>query len=404
MKHLLMALLFVGYVLGFNTVSWSQQGEQNGTLDVIGRGAIFNDDVAKARDEAVADGLRNAVENGVGISIPSESVVDHFQLLSDHIYARAEEFVHDYKVLTESKSGGYYRVVVRARLFMGALQEKLQAIGILAPQKEMPSLLFLLSEQNIGEPSPRYWWGETPFRASRSVVEDTLSKYMRKKGFVILDPEKLFQDIEIMPEWLGPDLSTEAAVRLGEQLDSDVVVVGNAVARRSGNVFARNMKSIQATVSGRAINTDNGVVIGSSQGTGAALHSNESVGGKEALMLAASAVAEDLTRQITANWQKAAAQSALVDLVVRGIKDYADFVTFRTILRNDIPGVNNVYLRTIKSGEAKMDVDIKGHVQTLADQLMLKNFEGFGVNVFEISQNGIKLELIPKQDTWEMIQ
>jgi hypothetical protein len=83
---------------------------------------------------------------------------------------------------------------------------------------------------------------------------------------------------------------------------------------------------------------------------------------------------------------------------VQGIKEYVDFVKFRKILRNEIRGVKNVYLRAIKAGEAKMDVDLHGNTRALADELMLKNFEGFGVNIFEVVQNAIRLELIPKSD------
>mgnify|MGYP005628898203 CR=1 FL=1 len=45
-----------------------------------------------------------------------------------------------------------------------------------------------------------------------------------------------------------------------------------------------------------------------------------------------------------------------------------------------------------------MDVDLQGDTRTLADEMMLKSFEGFGVNIFEVSRNSIKLEFIPKSD------
>jgi hypothetical protein len=83
-------------------------------------------------------------------------------------------------------------------------------------------------------------------------------------------------------------------------------------------------------------------------------------------------------------------------VTVNGIKAYSDFVAFRRILSNKICGVKNVYLRGIDAGEARMDVEIKGTAQTLADELMLKNFDGFGINIFNVSQNAIQLKLVPK--------
>jgi hypothetical protein len=85
-------------------------------------------------------------------------------------------------------------------------------------------------------------------------------------------------------------------------------------------------------------------------------------------------------------------------LVVKGIKEYRDFIKFRTTISKEVPGIKNVYLKAIKAGEAKMDVEFKGDSRNLADELLLKSFEGFGVNIVEVGQKTIILELIPKQD------
>jgi len=395
----LMVFFLVGQAWGFSGVAWSAQDEQTATLEVIGRGRIYRDNVAKARDEAIADGVWSALEQGVGLLISSEAVVDHFQLLSDRVYSQTEEFIHDYKVLTESKSGLYYRLVVQVTLLMGTLRDKLQEIGILMTHKEMPSLLFLLSEKNIGPVAPRYSWARSSFGGSPLAIEDTLSSHFREKGFFIIEPEPLGSlAVDLGPDYGDSDLSDEAAVKLAGQVDAKVVIVGKAFARLSGNVLGTDMKSAEAAMSVRAIRTRNGMVIGSAEATGAAVHANEMVAGTEALSLAASGVAEELSRQVTANWGREASQSHLVELVVKGIKEYADFVRFRTTIRNEIRGVRNVYLKAIKAGEARMDVEVKGTSRMLADELLLKTFEDFAVNISEVGQNIIMLELVSKQD------
>ena len=373
-------------------------GEEIGettTINLIGRGTIRRDDVAGARDRAIDDALQGAVEQAVGLVISPTSVVQDFQLLSDRVYDQTAAFIHDYKVLTEAKSGLYYRVVVRATVSMSSIQDKLQSIGILVTHEEMPTVMFFLSEQNIGEPAPRYWWGQSPPGTHLSVTEKALSEYMHEKGFVIVDRATLNQDIQLGSEGMGPEISDDTAVELGKELGSDLVIVGKAVARYSGNVSNKNMKSIQASMSARAIRTENGMAIASSQGAGAAVHSDDKVGGTEALILSASVAARDLARQIVVTWRKEARQPVLVELIVKGIREYADFVRFRTHLRNDVRGVRNVYLRSIRAGEAMMDVDIMGNSKTLADELILHRFENLAVNIFEVSEKGVKLELIP---------
>jgi hypothetical protein len=150
--------------------------------------------------------------------------------------------------------------------------------------------------------------------------------------------------------------------------------------------------SIQAQVSARAVRTDSARVVASSEETKGVVSGDD---GREALTLSASAVAEDLTGQIVSRWSEDPHQAVAVELVVRGIREYADFIRFRKHLKNDIRGVKNVYLRSITTDEAKMDVEFTGNTKTLADDLVLQPFEALSVSIIEVSEEGVLLELIP---------
>ena len=379
-------------VAGFEA---GQEASETRAMDVIGRGTIYRDDVATARDKAIADALHGVVEQAVGLLISPASVIQDFQLLSDRVYDQTEAFIHHYKVLTESRSGRYYRVVVRATVSMSAIQDRLQDASILVTPEGMPAIIFFLSEQNIGEPSPQYRLAQSPIDTHPPVVEKTISGYMREKGFKIVESMGRGREIHPVPEHMGSELSDEVAVNLGKELGADLVIVGSALAHSKGSASDKNMKTIQAGVSTRAISTDNGMVIASSRGTREAVHSDERVGGTEALILSASVVAQDLVRQIVAKWHREVREPVLVELVVKGIREYADFVRFRKRLGNDVRGVRNVYLRSIKAGEAKMDVDFRGNARILADELILQRFESLAVNIVEVSEKGVELELVP---------
>jgi hypothetical protein len=364
------------------------------TIHVIGRGTVHGENVARARDNAIADALQGVVEKAVGLLISPSSVVQDIQLLSDRVYNQTEQFIHEYKVLTESKSGKYYRVVVRATVSMKAIQQKLTRVGILTTHKEVPAVIFFLSEQNIGDLSPQYWWGQVPFSVDPSVAENVLSEYMSEKGFIIVDRASLGRDVKFGPEYVDPELNDDAAIKLGRKLGADLVIIGRAIAQYSGNVSNSNMKSIQGLVSTRAINTDTGTIVASAQATKGLVGRDDRAGGTETLVLASSALAQDLTRQIVAKWGEEVKQSIVVELVVKGIKEYADFVRFRRHLRSDIRGVRNVYLRSISADGAKMDVDVIGNARILADDLMSQPFENLAVNIFEVTEKVVKLELI----------
>lgn len=385
---------FSGVEAGFNT---RQDVGETITIHVIGRGVIYSDNVARARDNAIAEALQNVVEQAISMLISPSSIAQDFQLLSDQVYNQTDAFIDGYKVLIESKSGKYYRVLVRATVSMNAIQERLSSVGILTMNEGTPAVMFFLSEQNIGDPSPKSWWTQTPLRKDLSAVEIVFSEYMRGKGFIVVDRTALDRNVQLRPEYMTSELSNEAAARIGMELGADLVIVGRAVTQDGGTIPGDDRKSIRASVSTRAVMADTGMMIASSQGTESLAAQGDAAEGREALVLAASTVAQDLTRQIVGKWGEAERQSVLVELVVKGIKEYAEFVRFRRHLSNDIRGVRNVNLRSIGADGATMDVDMIGNARLLADELMLQPFENLAVNIFEVSENGVKLELIPSR-------
>ena len=402
-KHIILILILLGCPWALSGVGHAEVGTSAGavagietkgpvTVDVIGRGKIYGDDLAAARTNAIADALEGVTEKAVGLVLPTASVVEEFQLLSDLVYNQTEAFISDYKVLTESKSGNYYRVLVRATVSLSAIQDRLQSTGVLMTDKGLPTLLFFLSEQHVGQSSPTFWWGQASPNAGLTVAEETLTEYMGNKGFPIADHSQINPDDNLAPEYRRPDLSDDAAVEIGKKFGADVVIVGTGVARYSGEVSDMNTRSIQARVSARAVRTDNGRIVASSEETRGVDSQDD---GREALALSAAAVAQDLTRQITSNWREEPHQAESIELVVRGIKEYADFVRFRKHLKNDIRGVKDAHLRSITTDEAKMDVEYTGNAKALADDLVLQPFEALSVSIIEVSEHRVLLELVP---------
>jgi hypothetical protein len=377
-------------------VAKAQDAQSTKSIEVIGTATIF-DDIAMARDVAIKYALRTAVEQAAGLILSSESIVENFQLLNDSVYTQSQGFVRDYKVLTELRSGDLYRVVVRATVSVELLRDQLQNMGVLMVQKGMPRVMFFLAEQNIEQSKPQFWWRDDgPLSADFAVTENTIAEAMKNKGFIIIDQTAVAQNIRLDPALQKANLTDETAVTLGNQKDAEIVIVGKALARYTKNIMDTGMKSYQANIALRAIRTDTGEIIASSIRTGAAVHTDDVSGGTAVLKRVASQTANDLITQIVAKWRREVSQSTIVKVTVHGIKAYSDFVAFRKVLSNRIRGVTNVYLRGIDAGEARMDVEIKGNAQTLADELILKSFDSFAINIFNVSQNTIELRMVPK--------
>ena len=85
-------------------------------VKAMGQAAIYGEDVANARDKAIADAQRKTVEQAIGAMVSSETVTENFELISDKILSRSSGYVRNYKIIVEGKDDmGVYQVTVRLK-------------------------------------------------------------------------------------------------------------------------------------------------------------------------------------------------------------------------------------------------------------------------------------------------
>ena len=379
--------------------SWSAgaNGQQVQTITAEGVGVVIGGDRAIARDSAISDGLRKAVEQAVGTMVSSETLVQNFQTLNDRIYTQTQGYIQNYKILSENAGPNLYQVTVQATVAMGDLQKDLQALGILLGQVGKPRIMILIAEQNIGKQYFYYWWGsQRGEQADLTVAENTIMDRFREKGFDFVDHNVQSKDIKVAPAFQVADLNDRAAATLGKQADAEVVIVGKALAKSVGNIAGTAMKSVQANISLRAIQTDNGRVLSSGTEHAAAVHIDEVTAGAEALKKASVKISDKMIDDIIKNFQKRVGATTLVQLIVTGLSGHEDLLKFKDILQSQIRGVEGVYERSFSANSAKIEVDIKGSAQSLSEELSRKNFKDFVVKVLGSTWNTIEVSVTPR--------
>lgn len=392
-KQILLLVLFLVMMLPGGVQAEEQLHTK--TVLVIGTGRIYSDNVAVARNRAISNSLVSAIENVAKDFLPLESLIQNFQVINEILYSNAKEFVQGYKVLTEALSGNIYRVMVQATVSIDKVQQQLSIAGIMIGKKSMPRVLFFIAEQSTEDNLPQYWWGEG-MSAVKSAAENSMAGIMMKKGFLIVDYENLAQNLRNEALDLEPELEHQEAVQLGVRVNADVVIVGKAIASKAPNIMGKNIKSFKGAVTVRAFRTDTGKEIASASQTALSANVDEVAGGMAALSDAGALAGKDLSLQILEEWRKEIKKLVNIELAVEGTANFANFVQFRKTL-NDISGVNRVQLKEMRLDESVISVDFQGNAKELADALMLKAFDSFGINIYEVSQNRLRIELIPSQ-------
>ncbi|MCD4778398.1 MAG: hypothetical protein K8R12_05445 [Desulfobacterales bacterium] len=394
---LIRRLLFTVFILAVAAnLSGIVNAEENASekiIEVIGTGAIQGGDVAKARDRAIKNSLVSAVEFAVADFLPLESMIQNFEILNEILYDNSSEFVADYKVLTELKSGRTYRVLVQATVSIDAIKEELISVNIKVYKKNLPKILFLIAEQNFSDISPRYWWSKD-LTFVKGYTEIAMTEKMLKNGFSVIDQKSLIINEEFETLKDKADLSNQDAVSLGAILQADVVIVGNSKADIAPNTMGGDIKSFKGTVLARALRTDTGEEIASTVQTSVSVNQDDIAGARDALSNAGYLAGSDLASQIVMKWHEEVKKSiTTLVIIVEGTRDLSNFVIFRAEL-NEIPGVDSLQTSEMKADEATIVVDFQGNAKELADALMLKNFESFGINIYEISQSHLRIRLV----------
>jgi len=363
------------------------------TVIVMGTGKIRQGNSAKAREKAITDSLVSAVGRVAVELFPLESMVRNFQAFNEMIYGQTDKFIQDYKVLAEFPTTDNYRVMVEATVSIITLKELISSAGILLGEKPLPRILVLISNQNLEDRIPKYWWGQEK-DLSEFFSINALVNTMKTKGFPNINNDIIAQNTIVDPIYDKPDLNDLEAVNLGLSSHAEVVIVGKSAASRVPNIIGGNIRSFRGTVSARAIRTDTDAEIATTMQTSVTTNTDEIAGARDALSRVGSLAGEDLASQIVVAWQKQEEQSNILEIIVEGTGDIANFEKFRRII-NNIPGVKNLQIKELKPDEATIMVDFQGTAKELADALMLNTSGSININIYEVSQDRLKIELMP---------
>jgi hypothetical protein len=351
-----------------------------------------------ARDAAISDAQQKAVEQAIGILIDSQTQVENFQVISDSILSQTKGYIKRYNVVREAQEDNLLRVTITAEVALGKLGDDLSAIGILMGQMHKPRTMILVAEQNIGQEWVAWWWyGSGHVHAQQTdmaIIDNTLMDKFNEKGFEMIDHQAAAQDIKVTQAYSVQDLSVQQARTLGNQAHAEVVITGKGLAKLYGNVGG-GLKSVQADLSLRAVRTDTGQVLATAMTHAAAVHISETAAGNDALKKAATEAAEQLTTKILAQYSKEVGGTRSVNITVNGLNK-TQFVKFKDVLRNQVRGIKGLNERSFTNGVAKMSVDSKNSAQIISDELSLKDFGTFSVEVVSSTANQLELRVVPK--------
>jgi hypothetical protein len=120
------------FIFGICEAPAQTSGPASKTFLVVGTSLVQKEGLNAAKESAIADCKRTAVEQMTAELLPLEMLVQHFSAINTVIYSQADKFVQYYKMLNELRQGNQYRVLVQAKVSGPMIQERLRSAGILS--------------------------------------------------------------------------------------------------------------------------------------------------------------------------------------------------------------------------------------------------------------------------------
>jgi hypothetical protein len=358
-------------------------------LTTDGMAAVTGGNTVIARDKAIDDALRKAVEQAVGTAVSSDTMTENYKVIHDKILARTTGYIERYKVLSEGSQGDVYKVTIQAEVGKANLLDDLRALGLLHVLKEKPKVMVLIDEKVGGMYGTTGW--ESVGQAESTIMEKFIAA-----GFNVVDPATVKANItrDKALRLLEGDAAASAAE--GLKYGAQVVITGNAFSKNAGGkLLGTRMQSMQATLQARAVRTDTGKVISSRSATGTQAHIDELQGGALAVKEAGEQLSDALIKDIVKQWSgEVYGRSQEMTVMISGLVSYRHLSAIKTFLEKETQGVKAVHQRSFTGGVAELSLDYGGKSSNIADEMANRKFPGFRLEPTNVTPNRIDLKAI----------
>ena len=331
------------------------QDEGDKEVVVSGISDIVGGNTMAAREKALTNAYRAAVESGVGSMVESNSITQNFQLITDNIYSKSQGYVKSFDVVSEGMGDApnTYKVTIKAIVNMTQMGDDLRSLGILQDIMGMPKIMSMIDE--VSTSSGASVLSSDP--SSSIAVEEKLLK----KGFELVDKEMVqkirSKEMARMDELMeNDDAISRIAKEAAEQYGAQYLLLG--VANIEPYSDSGGMKTATSAFKCKIVDTSTGEKLATTQkaetGAGTSWGSADMNAGSRSGAL----VADTVIPMLIQNWSKRSQQGVVYIVKLYGVESYGN--QGRKFMRavESIPGVTGCVKRMWDANLKRLELDV----------------------------------------------
>ena len=280
--------------------------------EAAGLARLYSGEEKQAKEEALRDAMKNAVEQGVGAVLNSETEVENFQVISDKILKKSKGAIKSYQILREGAvdNGVNYEVVISAVVDDDLLDGSLESFRLMQ-QLTGRKTVFVVYNPSVQGELPLNKENGNDFQVIKTGLTELITAFNDRR-FEVIDPDVLaenFEDQEKMAlanEADFEDVVSELSAKYGAQY----YVVFTLMA---SNTERGNISEAQAIINAKLYNTGTGKIISTIEGMGKKKYKKTTSGMD--LMLNMKTAVEKASKQV---------KNKLVNSLIERLYEYAE--------------------------------------------------------------------------------
>ncbi len=283
---------------------------------------------AAARDLAIRNAQRNAIEEVIGALIESSFSAEQKESLKankttfeskveERVHSKSTGFIERQTVVSEKKDGGTYTVTLKAVVKQASLAEELAQLKSIFAAANYPKVMLLLSERYTDKAGKQQW-------IDRPSIVPVIENELLARGFELVakdQAEKLrVEGMQVYAELVG---SAEKSAEIASKYGAEVVVIGSAEVKFSAfNELNDNLHYLSAVVNLQAVSASTAKVLASFEAAGKGAGVNEDLARLGAIKKTGPEVVGNLVERLVTAWREEAKGGKRFRVVLLKVGNY----------------------------------------------------------------------------------
>ena len=295
-----------------------------------------------ARDKAIDEAKRAALEQAIGATVESSTTVENFTVIKDQIMSRTAGYLKNIKIIEEKKTDmGTIEVKIEADVETSAMLEDLDRFKKILNWQKNPRISIVIDQDTDKSSLPAA-------QKSSALLTDKL----KQGGFTVYKHSK------------GKESQMGLLVGLSLELSSKQSSYQNI-----------DISVNEISLSANIYRPDDGEILGTATAVKSLPGENKLKVLDEGAKYCIDSIWSDLRSKLIRVWEKELYGERNINLIIKKIPSHARALEISNIFKSDVSGMIDANIANFKDGTAEFNIKYKGWPEHLLNEIQMSYFK-----------------------------